>query len=320
MFIDESLLAGRDLEREPRPDSRRDRGPDPALPGTPGRGRGRRRALPRQLARALASATGNRRHRAQASRRRGAERRRLHDGHRARMEAQGQPGIWPGMPAADRRAAAEAARRRQACPVLRERLERRARPAARRRTRAPSRAGLILDDDQGEHGVCRVVRTRGVKAVATQWAGADLHHGRDPAGSRGPQGVLSRGRDHRRHRRDDAARHRPPGPRRAGVGRQADPQPRRRRRNRNLQAIRRAILHRHLQLGRQPTLVVAQKAVAEWLRAGGLPAGISVEHFNNVAGLDRYKDVRLLICVGRTMPSVLEVEAFSGSAHRHRGQ
>jgi hypothetical protein len=38
-----------------------------------------------------------------------------------------------------------------------------------------------------------------------------------------------------------------------------------------------------------------------------------VEHFNNVAGLDRYKDVRLLICVGRTMPGVLAVEAFSGA-------
>ncbi|CAA9360622.1 MAG: hypothetical protein AVDCRST_MAG90-2993 [uncultured Microvirga sp.] len=53
--------------------------------------------------------------------------------------------------------------------------------------------------------------------------------------------------------------------------------------------------------------------MAEWLKASRLPADVCVEHFNNVAGLDRYKDVRLLICIGRIMPSVFEVEAFSGS-------
>src|SRR4051812_17821848 len=79
--------------------------------------------------------------------------------------------------------------------------------------------------------------------------------------------------------------------------------------NRNIQAIRRAILLRLLEFGRKPTLVIAQKAAAEWLKASGWPSAISVEHFNNISGLDRYRDVRLLITVGRTLPSVLEVEA-----------
>ena len=83
--------------------------------------------------------------------------------------------------------------------------------------------------------------------------------------------------------------------------------------NRNLQAIRRAILHRHLEVERKPTLVIAQKSVAEWLKASGLPPGMSVEHFNNISGLDGYRDVRLLIAIGRTLPNVIEVEAYAGA-------
>ena len=83
--------------------------------------------------------------------------------------------------------------------------------------------------------------------------------------------------------------------------------------NRNLQAIRRAILHRHLEFGGKPILVVAQKALAEWLKASGLPPAIAVEHFNNISGLDDYRDVRLLITVGRTLPNVFDVEALAGA-------
>lgn len=82
---------------------------------------------------------------------------------------------------------------------------------------------------------------------------------------------------------------------------------------RNLRAIRREILRRFLALGRAPVLVIAQKAISEWLRASGLPAGISTEHFNNVAGLDQYRAVRGLIVVGRTLPSPLAVEALAGA-------
>ncbi|KQO49938.1 DNA-primase RepB domain-containing protein [Methylobacterium sp. Leaf85] len=82
---------------------------------------------------------------------------------------------------------------------------------------------------------------------------------------------------------------------------------------RNLRAIRREILRRFLAVGRTPVLVIAQKAISEWLRSSGLPAGISTEHFNNVAGLDQYRAVRGLIVVGRTLPSPLAVEALAGA-------
>jgi putative DNA primase/helicase len=87
--------------------------------------------------------------------------------------------------------------------------------------------------------------------------------------------------------------------------------------NRNLRAIRREILRRFVELGRAPLLVVAQKAAADWLRGSGLPAGISVEHFNAVAGLDQYRDVRGLMVIGRTVPSPAAVEAMAGAITGH---
>lgn len=83
--------------------------------------------------------------------------------------------------------------------------------------------------------------------------------------------------------------------------------------NRNLRAIRREILRRFIELGRLPTLVIAQQAAADWLRASSLPAGIAVEHFNNIAGLDRYGHVRGLMVIGRTLPSPSAVEALAGA-------
>ncbi|MGU3538895.1 hypothetical protein [Methylobacterium sp. A54F] len=82
---------------------------------------------------------------------------------------------------------------------------------------------------------------------------------------------------------------------------------------RNLKAIHREILRRFIELGRAPLLVVAQKATAEWLRGSRLPDSIAVEHFNNLAGLDRYRDVRGLMVIGRTLPSPSAVEALAGA-------
>jgi hypothetical protein len=81
--------------------------------------------------------------------------------------------------------------------------------------------------------------------------------------------------------------------------------------DRSLQAIRRYILAHWIECGRAPTLVICQKEVKENL-AEGMPAGIHLEHFNNVAGLDGYKDVRLLITVGRTLPTPFDVEDAAG--------
>ena len=57
-----------------------------------------------------------------------------------------------------------------------------------------------------------------------------------------------------------------------------------------------------------PVLVVGQKGLIEALRATGLPCGIETAHFNSLSGLDRWGDIRLLINIGRTMPSPDDVE------------
>jgi putative DNA primase/helicase len=81
----------------------------------------------------------------------------------------------------------------------------------------------------------------------------------------------------------------------------------------NRKAIRRYVLERWLETGQHPTLVVCQKKVEEWLKASGLPETIAGEHFNNISGIDRYKDVRLLILIGRTIPGPEAVEIMAGA-------
>ncbi len=82
---------------------------------------------------------------------------------------------------------------------------------------------------------------------------------------------------------------------------------------RNREAVRRALLLRFVEMGRAPALCIAQKDLAEWLQASGLPDGLTVAHFNAIAGLDAFKSVRLLVVIGRTMPNVIEVESVSGA-------
>lgn len=82
---------------------------------------------------------------------------------------------------------------------------------------------------------------------------------------------------------------------------------------RNREAVRRALLLRFVRAGRPETLAVVQKDMAEWLRASGLPEGLTVAHFNAIAGLDGFKGVHLLIVIGRTLPNVIEVETMSGA-------
>ena len=76
--------------------------------------------------------------------------------------------------------------------------------------------------------------------------------------------------------------------------------------------IRRHILQRWLEIGRQKPLVVAQMEYAEWLK-DKLPIEIAIGHYNAVAGLDQYRDVRLLILVGRTQPGPAAVEALAAT-------
>jgi hypothetical protein len=81
----------------------------------------------------------------------------------------------------------------------------------------------------------------------------------------------------------------------------------------NLKAIRHYVLARWLETERKPMLVICQKQAEEWLKTTGLPVGITVEHYNNISGIDRYKDVRSLILIGRTIPSPVVVEAYAGA-------
>jgi putative DNA primase/helicase len=81
--------------------------------------------------------------------------------------------------------------------------------------------------------------------------------------------------------------------------------------DRNLRAIRQYVLKRWIECGRQKTLVICQKGVKDKL-AEGMPPGIHLEHFNAIAGLDQYRDVRLLTTIGRTLPTPFNVEDAAG--------
>jgi hypothetical protein len=81
---------------------------------------------------------------------------------------------------------------------------------------------------------------------------------------------------------------------------------------RHLIELRRFILRRHLELGRQPTLVIVQKPVELWLK-DKLPETIAIAHYNAIEGLDIFKDVRLLILAGRTEPAPYKIENLTGT-------
>lgn len=55
-------------------------------------------------------------------------------------------------------------------------------------------------------------------------------------------------------------------------------------------------------------LVIAQKGAEARLREAGLPDNVELAHFGAVAGIDQWRDVRLLIIVGRTAPAPHAVE------------
>jgi putative DNA primase/helicase len=73
--------------------------------------------------------------------------------------------------------------------------------------------------------------------------------------------------------------------------------------------VRALILRRGRELGGK-TLVVGNLAIVE---AMDLPPHIERANFNAVAGRDRWKDVRLLVIVGRPMPRPQDVERMAGA-------
>lgn len=82
---------------------------------------------------------------------------------------------------------------------------------------------------------------------------------------------------------------------------------------RALQAVCRAILLRWVRAGRPKTLVTAQKQTAAALRLLGMPDVVTLGHYGTLSGLDEFKDVGLLISIGRAMPDPLKVETMAGA-------
>ena len=81
---------------------------------------------------------------------------------------------------------------------------------------------------------------------------------------------------------------------------------------RHLKSLRRYILQRWIECRRGRTLVITQEKAELWLQEN-LPKNIFVEHFNNIAGLDDYRDVRLLILIGRPQPGPQAPEALAAA-------
>jgi len=61
-------------------------------------------------------------------------------------------------------------------------------------------------------------------------------------------------------------------------------------------------------------LLVAQKAIAERLHPR-MPAGVAVEHFGVLRGLNAYKDVPVVIIVGRVRPANVDLELMTAALH-----
>lgn len=76
--------------------------------------------------------------------------------------------------------------------------------------------------------------------------------------------------------------------------------------------IVRYITKRWLECERGPALVICQKEFEDKVLRKALPQGIEVLHFNDLAGVDAYKDVRLCIIVGRTLPKSDSIEGLAG--------
>jgi hypothetical protein len=50
-------------------------------------------------------------------------------------------------------------------------------------------------------------------------------------------------------------------------------------------------------------LVITQLGLETALMAGGLPANVTVRHFNDIAGENAWKEVALVVVIGRTEPA-----------------
>jgi Type III restriction enzyme, res subunit len=82
---------------------------------------------------------------------------------------------------------------------------------------------------------------------------------------------------------------------------------------RHRQAMRRYILKRSIELAGAPGLVICQDKLEQYLKQAKLPDNITVDHYNNISGLDDFKDVRLMILIGRTAPGPRAMERMAAA-------
>jgi putative DNA primase/helicase len=73
------------------------------------------------------------------------------------------------------------------------------------------------------------------------------------------------------------------------------------------------IMRRWLECGRGKTLVVCQQEFKDKVLKRALPKEIALLHFNALSGVDKYKDVRLCVIVGRTLPKSGVLEALAAT-------
>ena len=236
--------------------------------------------------------------------------------YKAEWELKLEPIMWPGMAAAARRAAAKSAATAKRVHTYAA-IWNEARELLQREDVDTVSGRLILAEDATDEGTVRVVRTRGVSRIAAAWR-ENSQDGREkptlildatlPAlpvlQAFYPEvEVIADIEAATPHARVTQILGAPTSANKLHRGGT----------DRNHEAVRRAILHRWVRTGRPKTLVVSQEKTEEWLKASGLPHAVEVRHFNAIAGLDGFRDVGLLVIVGRTLPNVLAMEAMSGA-------
>jgi hypothetical protein len=82
---------------------------------------------------------------------------------------------------------------------------------------------------------------------------------------------------------------------------------------RHRKTLRRYILKRSMELGGAPALIICQQKLERYLKEMKLPDNVTVEHYNDISGLDDYKDVRLMIMIGGTAPGPRAMEAMAAA-------
>jgi hypothetical protein len=218
--------------------------------------------------------------------------------------AKEKPAIWPGMPARERAAAKEASAGIRHIRTL-VRVWKAARELLERDDVVVS-GRLFLATHKTENGAVRVVRTRGVREVKSQYiVPTFIMDATLPSIS-----ILEKWFPHV----EVVGQIEVPMPHTTVTQVLGAPVSQKKLDGaRNLKAVRRYILREWIRTRRGRAVVIMQQKAEAALRTLGLPPEIATEHFNNIEGLDEHKDVRLLVTVGRTQPRPEAVEADAGA-------